>query len=116
MLENGYAVVTLSQGESVTYTMDMPFVVHKSSQVNPDVDDLFAVTRGPIVLCADSIETDLYQGYALKTQDGYAVGKVEAGAYVMELENGETLTLREYGKTGKNYYTPREMSVWLKTL
>ena len=85
--------------------------------VNPDEEELFAIMRGPIVLCADSCETDLYKGYAVQTtQGGYAVMASDTDGYVVQLADGGTLTLREYAKTGKDYYKPREMSVWLKRI
>lgn len=112
--ENGYACVEMLAGETVAFEMDMPYKVHMSKDVNPDAEDLFAVTRGPIVLCADSCETDLYKAYAIQMQDRYAQVEKTDDGYVMSLANGETLTLREYAKTGKNYYAPREMSVWLR--
>ena len=113
-LENGYVCVELAEGETLTYTMEMPYKVISSKTVNVEAEELFAVTRGPIVLCADSKETDLYQAYGIREENGAAVGEKTDDGYVFALENGNTLTLREYSKTGKDYYIPREMSVWLK--
>jgi DUF1680 family protein len=113
-VEDGYVCAELLEGETLTYQMEMPYQVHSSKTVNTEAETLFAVTRGPIVLCADSCETDLYQGYALKQVDGQALGKKTENGYLFELQDGQTITLREYSKTGKDYYTPREISVWLK--
>jgi DUF1680 family protein len=111
---DGFVTVTLAQNESVTFTMEMPYKIHSSSEVNPEVNNLFAITKGPVVLCADSCETDLYKSYSVKGKDGYAVGTFENGKYNIDLTSGEILTLREYRTTGKNYYVPREISIWLK--
>lgn len=112
--ENGFVCIELSENETVEYTMEMPYKVISSKTINPETEELFAIMRGPIVLCADACETDLYKSYALEMRDGYAVGAEINGGYGFKLADGKTLTLREYRKTGKDYYCPREMSVWLK--
>jgi DUF1680 family protein len=114
-VQNGYVCVELGAGESVNYTMQTPYKIISSKTVNPETEELFAVTCGPIVLCADSKDTDLYNAYALATnENGYAVGKKTENGYALKLKNGETLTLYEYKTTGRDYYAPREISVWLK--
>ena len=113
-VESGYVCIELSEGETLTYQMKMPYKVISSNTVNEEAETLFAVTRGPIVLCADSRETDLYKSYALKQVDNQALGTKTENGYLFELENGQTIMLREYSKTGKDYYIPREISVWLK--
>ena len=65
------------------------------------------------VLCADSCETDIYQSYQPEEINGYAIGSCENGVYKIKVKDNKILTLREYRKTGKNYHTPREISVWL---
>lgn len=110
---NGFISVECAQGESVEYVMEMPYKVRSSKLVNDEVKELFAITVGPIVLCADSCETDIYQSYQPDEINGYAIGSCESGAYKIKMKDGKILTLREYCKTGKNYHTPREISVWL---
>lgn len=114
VVENGFALVELAESEWIEYTMEMPYKVIYSQMVNKDVEGLFAVTVGPIVLCADSREMDIYEEYALAMQDGYAVGEKTENGYVLKLADGAKLSLKEYRKTGKDYYSPYEVSVWLK--
>ena len=96
--------------------MEMPYKVISSKMVNEEVEGLFAVTVGPIVLCADSREMDIYKEYVLAMQDGYAVGEKTENGYALKLANGNILPMKEYRKTGKDYYAPYEVSVWLKGL
>ena len=114
VVENGFAVVELAEGEWVEYTMEMPYKVIPSKTVNEAVEGLFAVTVGPIVLCADSREMDIYKEYTLAMQEGYAVGEKTEKGYALKLANGDVLSMKEYRKTGKDYYSPNEVSVWLK--
>ena len=72
----------------------------------------FFVTMPPLVWILIAVMTIDYitglicgaMGKSKKTENGY----------LFELQDGQTITLREYSKTGKDYYTPREISVWLK--
>lgn len=112
-VEDGYIVIELSQGESIEYSMEMSYEEISSKTVNSEVEELFAVMCGPVVLCADSCETDLYKGYKLARNNGNLICEKKKDAYIFELESGEKLTLREYRFTGKNYTYPREISVWL---
>lgn len=114
VVENGFAWVELSENEEIEYTMDMPYKVLSSKTVNADAEELFAVTKGPIVLCADSRETDIYKKYTLAMEEGYAVGVKTEEGYALKLADGSFLPMKEYRKTGKDYYAPYEVSVWLK--
>ncbi|MBR2968300.1 MAG: glycoside hydrolase family 127 protein [Clostridia bacterium] len=109
----GFAEVEIMPNESVVFEMEMPYKLHSSKDVNSEVEETFAITRGPIVLCADSCEADLYKQYDLETVDGCAVGKYDGEKYSIALKSGKTLVMREYSKAGKCYYAPREISVWI---
>ena len=109
----GFVTIELMPGESVVFEMEMPYKIHSSKDVNPEVEEIFAITHGPIVLCVDSCESDLYKQYELETVDGFAVGKYDGEKYSVALKNGETLVMSEYAKAGKCYYLPREISVWI---
>ena len=94
----------------------MPYRITVSESVNPDVTHLYALQKGPIVLCADSRETDLTASHELcLDENGYAMGTSEDGkVHTLKQVNGETLLLREYKTTAKEYYQLRNVSVWLE--
>ncbi|MBQ7879641.1 MAG: glycoside hydrolase family 127 protein, partial [Clostridia bacterium] len=114
--ENGFAVLQkpLREGDSVVYKMDMSFKVTASQSVNPSVTDLFSISYGPNVLCADSLETDLNKPYRLQMKDGYVQVEKTEIVYALNLVDGGTISMRNYRVTGKDYYEPRAISVWLK--
>ncbi len=118
--ENGYLYLTEKAyvGDAFTLDMAMPLRILFSKEVNEEIDNLFALVRGAIVLGADSAEVDLHGKYRVKTDEtGNAVYRREGdGRYFVSLENGEELILREYRHTGKDYYNLREVSVWLERL
>lgn len=114
--ENGFICLDIQTGDTLDFIMDMPYKEICSQSVNEDVDNLFAIEKGPIVLCADSKEVDLEGSHVLvKNENGYFVGKSEDGIlHSLKKENGEALILREYKSTAKEYYDKRAISVWLK--
>lgn len=73
--ENGYAVYTLSDGESVT--VDFPMEIH-FIEASPDVQDnsgRYAVCRGPFVYCLEGTDN----GENLRDISIYENGKFEIG-------------------------------------
>ena len=113
VIEDGYAIIELSQGESVNYSMEMQYEEISSKTVNTEEEERFAVVKGPVVLCADSRETDLYKKYELAKEKGKITGRKDGDEYKFALKDGKELTLREYRFAGKNYDNPREISVWI---
>lgn len=95
---------------------DMSVRVISSKTFNTEAEELLCITKGPIVLCADENEVDLEARYAL--HQGEELAPVEAKAdgteYVFLLRDGNRLPLKAYHVTGKNYYEPERISVWLK--
>lgn len=115
-VQDGFVQVPISEGDAIALFMDMPYRIVPSAQVNEKVHGLFAVEKGPIVLCADSKEEDLYARHALQTdKDGYAVGESEDGkTHALLQADGKKLVLREYKSTAKEYHSLRPISVWLR--
>ncbi len=115
-VDGGYTAVCVADGDEIVLTMDMPYVVVGSESVNKEVDTLYAVEKGPIVLCADSKEVDLGTNHTLLLDnDGHAQGQSADGkTHTLKKANGEELVLREYKSTAKEYYETRNISVWLR--
>ncbi len=113
---DGYAQMEVEGGDALVLEMKMPYRITYSKSVNPDVTNLYALQKGPIVLCADSRETDLTASHELCLDEkGYAMGASEDGkVHTLKQVNGETLLLREYKSTSKEYYQLRNVSVWLE--
>ena len=113
--ENGYVAVTVASGDELALVLDMPYVIVSAESVNADAVGLYAVEKGPIVLCADSKEVDLDAKHALALdENGYAQGQSEDNVtHILQQTDGETMVLREYKSTAKEYYETRNISVWL---
>lgn len=115
---NGY--IRLSElivaGDTIDFLMEMPIREVSSETVNPEISELFALVKGPIVLCVDSKDNDLEQGYQIKADKSGHVSyrQLDNGSYVIDLKTGGELILLEYKSAGKHYYEPRNISVWLQ--
>ncbi len=128
ILHNGYSCLyqekdgyirldeKVAAGDTVEFVIDMPVRIISSESVNSEIKDLFALTKGPIVLCADSKDNDLEQVYQVKTDEkGYvSCRQLDKGSYVVDLQTGGELLLTEYKSAGKDYYEPHNVSVWLR--
>ena len=113
---DGYVQMEVKGGDTLVLDMKMPYRITYSKSVNPDVTHLFAVQKGPIVLAADSKEVDLTAKHTLCLDArGYAIGESEDGkVHMLQQIDRETLILREYKSTAKEYYAKRNMTVWLE--
>ncbi len=115
--ENGYIALSekVCAGDKIEYETDMPLRIIASETFDKTKTDLFAVAKGPIILCLDSENGDLEKSYFLKTDEkGSAIAeKNDKISYTVSTQDGN-LKLTEYKSAGKNYYEPRDISVWLK--
>ena len=109
-LVNGYFITdsVLSSGDELILELDMPFVIHASSDFDPSVTDLFAVTCGPIVLATED--------YAHHTFDasrvwGYSFDGIASSAVIETTEN-QKVVLHNYATVGTDWN--KNMTVWLK--
>ncbi len=115
-VQDGYVYFNrISAGDELTVELDMPIKVLHSNSVNPKVDNLFALQKGPIMLCADSEEVDLSLNYKIKVDGtGNAIlNSFDGEKYLIQLEDGNVLPMREYKNTGRAYPIERNISVWL---
>lgn len=115
-VNDGWLETQIAAGDELVFTMDMPYVEVSSADFNEQVNNYFAVEKGPLVLCADSNEVDLEAGHALaKDENGHLIGESEDGKlHRLQTKDGGELILREYKSTAKEYFTLRNISVWLK--
>ena len=86
----------------------MPFVIHASSDFDPSVTDLFAVTCGPIVFATED--------YAHHTFDesrvwGHSFDGIASSAVIETTEN-QKVVLHNYATVGTDWN--KNMTVWLK--
>ena len=109
-VKNGYFVtdIALSSGDELVLELDMPFVIHNSSDFDPDVKDLFAVTRGPIVFATED--------YADRTFDknkvyDHSFDGITSSAVIETTENKKVI-LHNYATVGMDWN--KNMTVWLK--
>ena len=109
-LVNGYFITdsVFSSGDELILELDMPFVIHASSDFDPSVTDLFAVTCGPIVLATED--------YAHHTFDesrvwGHSFDGIASSAVIETTEN-QKVVLHNYATVGTDWN--KNMTVWLK--
>jgi DUF1680 family protein len=109
-LVNGYFITdsVLSSKDELILDLDMPFVIHASSDFDPSVTDLFAVTCGPIVLATED--------YAHHTFDesrvwGHSFDGIASSAVIETTEN-QKVVLHNYATVGTDWN--KNMTVWLK--
>ncbi len=116
--KDGYLILSdpVSAGESIEYELAMPLRVILSETFDKTRNDLFAVAKGPLVLCLDSENGDEEKTYSLKTDEKGCVAaeKNDKMSYTVPTTDGGGLKLTEYRSSGKNYYEPRDISVWIK--
>ena len=109
-LVNGYFITdsVFSSGDELILELDMPFAIHASSDFDPSVTDLFAVTCGPIVLATED--------YAHHTFDesrvwGHSFDGIASSAVIETTEN-QKVVLHNYATVGTDWN--KNMTVWLK--
>lgn len=108
--ENGYFVTdsALSSGDELILELDMPFVTHNSSDFDPDVKDLFAVTRGPIVFATEDYDNHTFNEN--KVYD-HSFDGITSSAVIETTEN-KKVVLHNYATVGMDWN--KNMTVWLK--
>lgn len=106
--------ILLKRGMSVVYNMEMPLQVIRSETFNAEESGLFALQRGPIMLCADSIKNDLTTKYDCGEQTNLQFKTDGFGNYHVIFADGVQAEFSEYRLCGRDYYEPRKISVWLK--
>ena len=108
--ENGYFVLdsAVSSGDTVVLSLDMPFVIHNSCDFDPDVTDLFAVTRGPIVFA-----TEDYADHKFNENDicDHSFEGITSSATIGSADNAK-VKLHNYASVGTDW--TKNMTVWLK--
>ena len=109
-LENGYFVtdVSLSSGDELILELDMPFVTHSSSDFDPEVKDLFAVSRGPIVFATEDYADHTFD--VNKIYD-HSFDGITSSAAIETTENQKVI-LHNYATVGMDWN--KNMTVWLK--
>ena len=107
---NGYFVTdsAFSSGDELVIELDMPFVIHNSSDFDPDVKDLFAVTRGPIVFATEDYADHNFD--VNKIYD-YSFEDITSSAVIETTEN-QKVVLCNYATIGTDWN--KNMTVWLK--
>lgn len=108
--EDGYFVtdIALSSGDELTLELDMPFVIHSSSDFDPEVSDLFAVTRGPIVFATEDYSDHIFDEN--KVYD-HSFDGITSSAVIETTEN-KNVVLHNYASLGMDWN--KNMTVWLK--
>lgn len=56
VMENGYAVISAEDGESIELCLDMPVVAVRANRRVHDNAGRVAITRGPVVYCAEGVD------------------------------------------------------------
>ena len=109
-LENGYFITdsVLYSGDEFILELDMPFVIHTSSDFDPEVSDLFAVTRGPIVFATEDYADHIFD--VNKIYD-HSFDGITSSAVIETTEN-KKVVLHNYATVGTDWN--KNMTVWLK--
>ena len=111
--ENGYAVITgIKSGDTLGVAFSDGITVISSSSVNENVSDLYALRKCATVLCADSAETDLKAVHPL-CDDKNCVFVKDGENYIVDVKDGK-IPFKVYRNAGKDFYLPRNISVWIK--
>ncbi len=109
-VENGYFVTdtTLAEGDTLVLELDMPFVTHSSADFDPAVTDLFAVTRGPIVLATEDYFDHIFNENKVY---GHSFEGITSSATIESKDNVK-VSLYNYASLGMDW--SQNMTVWLK--
>jgi DUF1680 family protein len=109
-LENGYFITdtALRSGDTFTLKLEMPFVIRGSADFDPDVKDLFSVSRGPIVFATEEhCDRVFFEG----SVGGHSFDGIESSA-IIKSTDGTEAHLHNYASVGVDWTA--EMTVWLK--
>ncbi len=111
-MSDGYVNVfgTIASGDEIEIKFDDDIKVHYSEEVNGEVKGLYALTKGAIALAVDSFDADLDNSFPVPEAGG-KITKYEYENGVCRI--GEML-LKDYRITGKTFYKPHDITVWLK--
>lgn len=110
ILENGYFAIAqpIYTADSVILALDMPFKTHHSEEFDPEVDSLFAITRGPIVFA-----TENYGDHSFEEAQpiSYQFEGISSSAYI-KAASGEEIEISNYASVGMDW--SKALTVWLK--
>ena len=102
----------IGTGDCVNVAFSDEIKAISSLSVNENVKDLYALKKCATVLSVDSAETDLKDYHDLKDENNCAYVKV-GEKYIVETKNGKVPFIA-YKNAGKDFYRPRDISVWIK--
>jgi DUF1680 family protein len=109
-LKGGYFVTDgrLSEGDALTLELDMPFAIRASDDFDPEVVDMFSVSRGPIVFAT---EEHCDRVFCEGSVGGYSFDGIKSSA-IIKSTDGTEAHLHNYASVGVDWTA--EMTVWLK--
>ncbi len=109
-LEKGYFItgIPLSSGDELTLQFDMPFVIRNSADFDPEVKDLFCVSRGPVVFATEDYADRIFCENSICD---YRFEGITSSA-TLKSKDGAESTLRNYSSVGVDWSL--DMTVWLK--
>ena len=109
-LKDGYFVtdMPLRAGEGLTLLFDMPLVTRASDDFDPEVKDLFTVSRGPIVFATEDHSDRVF---CEDSVSGCGFEGIRSSASIKSTDGTEVL-LHNYATVGVDW--TKEMTVWLK--
>ena len=111
--DGGYAVLSgIKTGDVLNISFSDGIKVISSESVDEKTSGLYALRKCATVLCADSAETDLKAAHALTDERNCSFIK-DGERYEVSTKDGKTI-FKAYRATGKDYYLPRNISVWIK--
>ncbi|MCI8442428.1 MAG: glycoside hydrolase family 127 protein [Provencibacterium sp.] len=116
-LSSGYYVCTVREGDTLSYTMEMPVVrVHADERVEEDRERV-AVMRGPVVYCAEQVDNPGYAPEYFHAFKNLSKDTELTAAFEPELLGG-VVTISGEGIKLVPYYAwdnrePGAMAVWL---
>ncbi len=111
-ITDGYINVfgDINAGDELKVGFDDMIKAHPSEKVNGEVNDLYAFSKGASLLCADGKEVDLTKSHPVEIIDG----KVKEFTAVNGKYTLGDMVMWDYRETGKDYYQPHDVSVWIK--
>lgn len=112
VIEKGYVRVEKNweTGDCIELTLDTSWVYHEAKQYNAEVDDRFALSRGPIVY---AVEADKDVQLSMDSSDElYKVKPTENNAYQVATGEGNLLALKPYFTCGTDWIG--NVTVWVK--
>jgi DUF1680 family protein len=110
-LNNGYIRLENSweKGDRVRLELAMPFVIHSSTAFDPEVDEYFAIQKGPIVYATEDCNTTLDENNLTFLEQNNSNAN---STYQATDKGGNSITIMDYSSCGKTW--ENNLSVWLK--